>query len=301
MTGTTLVALAAGAGSRFGGPKQLTPLGPAGETMLDFAIHDAWRAGFGKVVLVIAREMRDAFEPLAARWGGRLPVALVAQDIDDLPAGVARPAARTKPWGTGHAVLAARAEVSGPFAVINADDFYGAAAYRSLSDFFAGERDARTWAAVGFPLAGTLAETGAVNRALLRASAGGWLEGVEEILGIEPDDAGNGRYLGRDGAPHTIPGDALVSVGIWGFDRPLFDELEAGFRRFLAERGEEPGAEYFLPTRLQELVRAGRARMRVLRAAGPWCGVTHREDTARVAAELRALAERGDYPSPVWR
>ena len=300
----TLVALAAGMGSRFGGPKQLEPLGPEGETILDFTLHDAWRAGFGKAVLVIRRELREAFEStVAARWRERLTMALVEQELDDLPAGFARPAGRSKPWGTGQAILAARAELGGgPFGVVNADDFYGAAAFRTLHDFLAAEPDARTWASVGFPLGETLTGAGGVNRALMRVSTGGWLEAIEEVIGIERSGDGGGRYTGSDGAARTIPGDAPVSMNMWGFGPPLLDELDAGFRRFLARRIGEPKSEFLLPTYVQELVRDGRARVRVLRGAGPWCGVTYPEDRPRVAAVLHDLVvERGEYPRPVWR
>ena len=297
---TTMLALAAGMGSRFGGPKQLEPLGPAGETILDFSIHDAWRAGFDKVVLVIRRELREAFESsIVPRWRDRIAVALVEQSVDDLPPGFTRPPDRTRPWGTGQAILAARHEVEGRFAVVNADDFYGATAYRMLHEFFSTGPDARTWANVGYPLRDTLTGSGGVNRALLRVGASGWLEQIEEIIDIEKvgDD---GRYTARDGEPRTIPGDALVSMNIWGFDQPLFDELDTGFRRFLAAHIAEPKSELVLPNFVQELVGDGRARVRVLRGTGPWAGVTHPEDKPSVAAVLRDLVERGEYPTPLW-
>ncbi|HKG92474.1 MAG TPA: NTP transferase domain-containing protein [Gemmatimonadaceae bacterium] len=299
-----LVAMAAGVGSRFGGPKQLEAVGPGGETILDYTLHDAWRAGFGRAVLVIRPELRHAFEStIAARWRDRLEIALVEQDLDDLPAGFARPAQRTRPWGTGHAVLAARAAVGGPFGVVNADDFYGAASFRTLHRFLADRQDTdgRTWAAVGFPLRETLAPAGGVNRALLRTDADGWMEASEEVIGIERAGDEDGRYTGADGVRRTIPGDAPVSMNMWGFAPPLFEELDAGFRRFLAERIGEPKAEFFLPSYVQELVRGGRARVRVLRGAGPWCGVTHPEDLPRVAVVVRELVARGEYPCPAWR
>ena len=297
----TVVALAAGMGSRFGGPKQLEPLGPDGETILDFSIHDAWRAGFGKVVLVIRRELREAFESsIVPRWRDRIRIALVEQSLDDLPDGFVRPPERTRPWGTGQAVLEARGEVEDAFAVINADDFYGAAAYFTLHEFFAAEHDARTWANVGYPLAETLTDSGGVNRALLRIGEGGSLEGIEEIRGIERQ-GDDGRYTAPDGSAHVIPGPTLISMNIWGFRPPLFEELERGLREFLSAHIEEPKSEFVLPDFVQELIVEHRARVRVLRGAGPWTGVTHPADKPHVAAVLRELVERGEYPRPVWR
>ena len=299
----TLVGLAAGAGSRFGGPKQLEPLGPDGGTMLDFSIHDALRAGFDRVVLVILPAMHDVFEQaVVARWRPRVPVELVHQELDALPAGVARPASRRKPWGTGQAVLAAAPVVDGPFAVVNGDDFYGRAAYEALAAFLRAPVGGalRAHAVVGFPLAETLSEAGSVNRALLEVTSDGWLSGIHEVIGIEAAGR-DGRVRVDGGESRLIPGSAPVSMNMWGFAPDVFATLAEAFVSFLEHHAGDERAEFLLPTHVQELVQGGHARVRVLPGKGPWCGITHPEDRARVAAALRAHVERGEYPRPLWR
>ena len=298
----TLVGLAAGMGSRFGGPKQLEPLGPEGETMLDFSIHDALRAGFGRVVLVIQPVLHEAFERgVAARWRPRVDVVLVHQDLDALPPGVVRPAGRRKPWGTGHAVLAAAPAVDGPFAVVNGDDFYGRAAYEALGDFLRAPASDTlpVHAVVGFPLAETLSESGSVNRAVLDVTPDGWLSRIEEVIGIEP--AGRDGRVRVDGDTRLLAGSTPVSMNMWGLDRDVFATLAEAFASFLELHGADERAEFLLPTHVEELVRRGRARVRVLPGKGPWCGLTHPGDRARAVATLRAQVDRGEYPRPVWR
>ncbi|HEX6535249.1 MAG TPA: NTP transferase domain-containing protein [Gemmatimonadaceae bacterium] len=289
----TLLALAAGMASRFGGPKQLEPLGPCGETMLDYAVHDARRAGFERVVLVVRAEMRDAFTAgIVARWRPRIEVALVQQEVD---------AARRKPWGTGHAVLAARSAIDGPFAVVNADDYYGGVrSYASLATYLRGlPPHASDYAVVGFPLADTLSGAGGVNRALLRSSPDGWLEHIEEVEGIERAGS-DGVVRGADGVRRALAGTLPVSMNMWGFTRAVFPQLDRGFRAFRSGREGDAGAEFLLPTYVESLVRDRRARVRVLPGGGPWCGVTHPGDRERTSALLRTLAERGEYACPVW-
>jgi NDP-sugar pyrophosphorylase family protein len=298
----TLVGLAAGMGSRFGGPKQLEPLGPGGETMLDFAIHDALRAGFDRVVLVIQPAMHDVFERgVVARWRPRLVIELVHQELDALPAGMTRPASRRKPWGTGQAVLAAEPVVDGPFAVVNGDDFYGRAAYEALAAFLGAPTGGAlpVHAVVGFPLAETLSEAGSVNRALLEVTSDGWLSRIQEVVGIEAAGE-DGRVRADGGETRLIPGSAPVSMNMWGFAPDVFATLADAFASFLERHAGDERAEFLLPTHVQELVQRGRARVRVLPGKGPWCGITHPEDRARVAAALRAHVERGEYPRLVW-
>ena len=298
----TLVGLAAGMGSRFGGPKQLEPLGPDGETMLDFSIHDALRAGFDRVVLVIQPAMQDVFERgVVSRWRPRVAVDLVHQELDALPAGVARPASRRKPWGTGHAVLAAAPAVDGPFAVVNGDDFYGRAAYEALGAFLRAPQAGSTpvYAVVGFPLGETLSEAGSVNRALLEVTPDGWLSRVEEVVGIER--AGEDGRVRVDGEERRIPGSAPVSMNMWGLMPDVFATLGEAFVSFMERHANDERAEFLLPTHVEELMRRGRARVRVLPGSGPWCGITHPGDRARVADVLRAHVERGEYPRPLWR
>ena len=299
----TLVGLAAGMGSRFGGPKQLEPLGPDGETMLDFSIHDALRAGFDRIVLVIQPAMHDVFERgVVARWRSRVPVELVHQDLDALPAGMARPARRRKPWGTGQAVLAAAPAVDGTFAVVNGDDFYGREAYKALAAFLGGPLgDAvPVHAAVGFPLAETMSDAGSVNRALLEVTSDGWLSRIEEVVGIEAAGR-DGRVNVDGGGVRLIPGSTLVSMNMWGFSPNIFATLAEAFKSFVEHHASDERAEFFLPTHVQDLMRQGRARVRVLPGKGPWSGITYPEDRARVASALRVHIERGEYSRPLWR
>ena len=288
-SGLTLIGLAAGAGSRFGGPKQLEPFGPGGETMLDFAIHDAVAAGFDAVVLVVRPEMRDAFEQgVIARWGARVPIALAFQEM---PAG-------RKPWGTVDAVLAAESQVTGRFAVVNADDYYGPQAYRELAGFLrTTQRDATDLAVVGFPLRETLSESGGVTRALLRVSADGWLEHIEEIVDIErTGDVARGRSA--DGSPRELPLEAQVSMNMWGFTPPVFADMRQPFDAFRDAHRTDARAELPLPTLVASMIRDGRVRVRVLRGEGPWCGVTHPADRDHVGGVLRRVIERGGYRAP---
>ena len=285
-SGLTLVGLAAGAGSRFGGPKQLEPFGPGGETMLDFAVHDALKAGFDAVVLVVRPAMAAAFEQgVIARWGDRVPIALVFQEV---PAG-------RKPWGTVDAVLAAETAVAGGFAVVNADDYYGAQAYRELAGFLrTARRDATDYAVVGFPLRETMSEGGGVTRALLRTSADGWLEDIEEMFDIERAGA-IARGRSADGSSRELSLDALVSMNMWGFTPTVFTEMRERFAAFRDAHRTDARAELPLPTLMASMIRDDRARVRVLRGEGPWCGVTHPADRERVGAVLRGVIERGGY------
>jgi hypothetical protein len=289
----TLLGLAAGMGSRFGGPKQLAPLGPNGETFLDFSVHDALAAGFDAVTLVIRAELRDAFERgLVARWRHRVPVTLVEQRIEP---------PRTKPWGTGHAVLSAASALRGPFAVVNGDDFYGRDAYRTLGAFLA-ERGAREpdYAVVGFPLGVTLSAAGGVNRAVLTTGADGLLATAEEVRGIEATPRGDGVVRDATGAERVISAATPVSMNMWGFTPAVLPELDAGFQAFRDAHPHDERAEYLLPEVVESLAADGRARVHVLPGHGPWFGMTYPEDRPNVAAGLGDLVARGGYPSPVW-
>lgn len=296
----SLVILAAGMGSRFGGPKQLAPLGPSGETMMDYAAYDALHAGFDELVVVtrqeLAAEVRAAFE---RGVGDRLPVHYVLQRLEDVPRGAAAPGTRTKPWGTGHAVLAAAPVVHGPFAAVNADDFYGSRSYAIVAELL---RDAAgassgppTYAAVGFPLGETLSARGGVTRARLDTGPGLWLEHVEELRGIV---SVNGRPQLADGTP--LSPAQLVSMNMWAFTPAVFPALRDAFADFLATHGTDPSSEFLLPSVIAELIAAGKARVRVLPGGGPWCGVTHPEDAPVVRETFAQLVKSGAYPTPLW-
>jgi hypothetical protein len=288
----TLVILAAGLGSRYGGLKQLDPLGPAGETMLDYAVFDAIRAGFTRVVFVIRRDFNDAFRTqVGARYAERLAVDYVYQERDQLPAGCAAPATRTKPWGTGHAVWCARDALDGPFAVLNADDFYGRDSLRQLADFLrssAAPGVRPCFAMVGFRLDHTLSEGGAVSRGVCVVDRAGFLQRVTEEAGIARADVGAGR---------RFSGDEVVSMNCWAFTPALFPALERQLSDFCHQAGQTQAAEFYLPAAVSAMIAAGEAEVRVLPTRSAWFGVTYRDDRPRVVAALRELAAAGEYPA----
>jgi dTDP-glucose pyrophosphorylase len=298
----TLVVLAAGVGSRFGGLKQLVGVGTNGETLLEYSIFDALRAGFTRVVLVVRRETEAAFhETLGVRLAGHAELSYVHQRLDQLPAGWQPPRGRSKPWGTGQAVLACADVVTGPFAIINADDFYGARAFAAVADFLR-QDDSGTipaYAMVGFGLLDTLPDTGSVSRALCRCDDEGWLQSIVEITALERSGSG-GRYTDADGLTYHLGSDELVSMNLWGFTPALFAELEQHFIRFLEEQRGSPDAEHRLPDLIQDLITTGKARVKVLPSGDQWCGVTYREDHALVTARLQELVAAGAYPAVLW-
>lgn len=295
----TLLILAAGMGSRYGGLKQIDPVGPNGEAIIDFSVFDAIRAGFGRLVFVIRRDIEDAFrETIGRRFEGRLPVSYAFQELDALPAGHTPPAGRSKPWGTGHAVLVAADLIHEPFAAINADDFYGPTSYRLLHEFLVHTPDAAVanYAMVGFRLANTLSEAGSVSRGVCRCDETGHLRHIEEITKLGKDPAG-ARYTDEAGESRVLPGDTLVSMNMWGFHTSFFAHLREGFAIFLARNGQDSRSEYYLPTAVNDLVNAGRARVRILSTPEAWCGVTYQQDRLQVINYLRGLVENGTYPS----
>jgi hypothetical protein len=302
MVVTSLVILAAGVGSRYGGLKQLDPVGPSGETLMEYSVYDAARAGFGEVVLVVRPDTEDEFRrTVGARIGSHVPVAYVHQRLDDMPVGCRRVHQRRKPWGTGQAVLAAEAAVAGPFAVINADDFYGAASYRSLAGFLAESGDVAPtdFCLQGFPIGSTLSASGAVSRGLCRADSDGWLRSIVELLDVSKHGRG-GRYRDESGVEHQLSGDELVSMNMWGFTTIVFGELRRQFAAFLERSADDPAAEFLLPAAIQSLIEDGRARVSVLPEAGRWCGITYREDRDTVVARIAELVARGVYPEQLW-
>lgn len=288
----TLLLLAAGMGTRYGSLKQLDPMGPNGETMLDYAVRDAQRAGFGKVVFVIRRDFETAFrKQVGQRYEDRIAVHYAFQALDDLTGKHRAPAERKKPWGTAHAVWAARKVIEEPFAVINADDFYGFEAYREmarhLSALPTNAADLQT-AMIGYVLENTLSPHGSVNRGICTVQNGALRE-VREHTEIARD--GSGRLWGNapGGQRKELPADAIVSMNFWGFSAKLFDPLEAGFENFLRTHGREMKSEYYLPSLVDELIRKGLTRCPVLKTESPWFGVTYPGDRERVVACLKQL------------
>jgi len=289
----TLVILAAGMGSRYGGLKQLDAVGPSGETVLDYAVFDAIRSGFDRVVFVIRRDFETQFRTqIGAKYADRIKVDYAFQSLDALPAGLTPPAGRTKPWGTGHAAWCARGAVSGPFAVINADDFYGRDSFAQLAAFLrsapaaAGGRS--QYASVGFRLANTLSENGAVSRAVFAISAAGQLESLTEHTGIRREQVGPGLLFS---------GEEIVSMNCWGFSPALFPCLGRRLEEFLRTNGADPKAEFYLPAAVSAMVSAGEAEVKILQTRASWLGVTYREDKPRVMAALAAMARTGEYPA----
>ncbi|HSD65998.1 MAG TPA: NTP transferase domain-containing protein [Vicinamibacteria bacterium] len=299
--GLSLVVLAAGVGSRYGGPKQIDRVGPGGATLLDYAAFDARRAGFERVILVVREGMEsDVRGAVGDRIGSGIPVAYAVQG-DALPSGFLPPAGRRKPWGTGHATLAAAPLVDGPFAVINADDFYGANSYRVLAGHLRRPQGGAVpeFAIVGFPLASTLSPDGPVSRGVCTVDAGGFLVSIREVLKVERDGE-DARELDGAGGGRPIPGPTPVSLNFWGFTPALLPALEEGFRRFLDENAGSAREEYFLLSAVQSLVDRGRARVRVLGGGGPWGGLTYPGDRPRLVALLESLTARGEYPRDLW-
>jgi dTDP-glucose pyrophosphorylase len=298
MTKPTLLVLAAGMGSRYGGLKQIDPVGPAGETIIDYSIFDAVRAGFGKLVFVIRHDIESAFrEAIGARFEKRLPVEYVFQELDKLPEGFSVPPNRKKPWGTGQAILMAADVIREPFAAINADDFYGAASFRVLAEHLrSGSGD---YSMVGFVLRNTLSEFGSVARGACNVGPDGYLQSVTELTKIEKDGTG-AKYTDAAGTAHRLSGDEPVSMNMWGFTPGLFAHLREQLVSFLKRYGQDEKAELYIPTVVNELVKAGRERCKVLRTTDSWFGVTYREDRPFVVEGIRKLIARGDYPEKLW-
>ena len=294
-----LVVLAAGMGSRYGGLKQIDPVGPAGETLLDYAIFDAVLAGFGEVIFVIRRDIEEAFvNDVGAKYAdiNGVSVRYAFQELDDLPDGFHLPTGRQKPWGTAHAVLAACDLVHGPFAVMNADDFYGAHAFAMLSEQLSAPSD--DYAMVGFVLRETLSAHGSVTRGLCR-TAGNFLAKIVEISNIEPD--GNGAtYPSGSGGVCRLSGDETVSMNFWGFSETIVSRLEEGLIQFLQQNLEDLNSEYLLPDVVDRLIVDGDVRVRVLRGGGPWFGVTYQQDRETVIRNIRELVDGGAYPERLW-
>ncbi|HIS67599.1 MAG TPA: nucleotidyltransferase [Candidatus Scatomorpha merdipullorum] len=302
MSTPTLVVMAAGMGSRYGGLKQLDAVGPHGQVILDYSVYDAYRAGFERVVFVIKPEIEAAFrERVGERIARKMDARYVFQTLEDLPAGYSAPEGRVKPWGTCHAVLAARGEVDGPFAVINADDRYGPEGFRGIYEHFK-RASAGEYCMAGYLLGNTLTENGSVARGVCETDSEGRLVSVTERTRIEKTASG-ARYTEDGGASWTdIALDSTVSMNLWGFTRDFMDEAWTRFPAFLDRtlRENPLKGEYFLPGVVTQLLEEGRASVRVLRTRDRWYGVTYKEDRASVTAAFGRLTEEGVYPEELW-
>lgn len=285
----TLVVMAAGMGSRFGGLKQVEPIGPKGEALLDFSVYDAKKAGFTKVVFVIKHEIEEEFRRLVGdRIAKQIPVSYVFQETNMLPEGFECPSERSKPWGTGHAIYCCRNEVDTPFAVINADDYYGPSALKQIYEQL--RDNSRDYCMVGFRLANTLTENGTVSRGVCTIEDG-FLKNIVERTKIAAC-----RYTEDDGATWTpLPADTVVSMNMWGFQPDIFEYIEDDLVAFLNEKIEAPKAEFYLPSVVSRLISSGEKTVRVLVAEDKWYGVTYREDKQGVVDAIAAKISAGEY------
>lgn len=298
----TLVVLAAGMGSRYGGLKQVDPVGPSGEAILDYSVFDAARAGFGKVVFIIRKDFEAEFkEKVGAKYEGVIPVEYCYQDINDLPAPFKVPEGRTKPWGTAHAIRAARDTVKEPFAAINADDFYGRDAFAKLAKFLLQTTAADgkfRFAMVGYKLDLTLSDNGSVARGICEVDGGKLVSVTEMTKLVRTAEGAENREDGSE--PVKLTGNERVSMNLWGFTPVLFDALEARFPAWLEKNGSAEKSEWYIPFVVDELIREGKADVEVLPTDSSWFGVTYREDNPFVTAEIGKLVAAGEYPSSLF-
>lgn len=302
---TTLVILAAGMGSRYGGLKQLDEVGPNGEAILDYSVYDAIRAGFNKVVFIIRHDFEDIFkEKVISKYKGKIDVELAFQDINDLPQGYSVPEGRQKPWGTAHAMLATKNVVNTPFSVINADDFYGSDAYLKLHDYLISDEIGKhngnlNFAMVGFKLSNTLSENGSVARGICQADENGYLVKIEELLKIfKTDDGAEDRPEGQEA--RKLTGDEPASMNMWAFTPEIFDIFEKKFSLWLDKNINVEKSEYLIPTEIDNAMKYDDVKVRVLPTESKWFGVTYREDKPTVVQSIKDLISQGVYPEKLF-
>ncbi|MGF7138787.1 nucleotidyltransferase family protein [Roseimarinus sediminis] len=295
----TLLILAAGMGSRYGGLKQLDEVGPNGEAIIDYSLYDAIRAGFGKVVFIIRRDFETAFRArFDEKLEGKIEVEYVFQELNDLPEGFSIPEGRAKPWGTGHAIRAARKAISTPFAAINADDFYGQEAYQTCATFLKEQITEKLYSMVGYRLDRTLSENGSVSRGLCITDAEAHLENIEELTKISTSE--EKIVYEKDEKQYSLKGDETVSMNFWGFHPSLFQHLEEGFIDFLQKEGKEMKSEFYIPMHIDDLIKAEKVKVKVLKSNASWFGVTYQEDKPTVIERINQLTQKGIYPSKLW-
>lgn len=298
----TLLILAAGIGSRYGGLKQAEGVGPSGEAILDYSIYDAIRAGFGKVVFVIRKDIEEDMKRIFFdKWSKKIDVDYVFQDLDNLPGGIKPPDGRAKPWGTGHAIWVAKDKVREPFCVINADDFYGKGSYQLAASFQADLENLinSRYCLIGYILKNSLSEHGFVSRAECRTDEKGMLSYVKERTKIAREGS-KVFYEDEKGIRLGIDENTTVSMNMWGFMPSLFDYLEEGLKKFLEDNSSSLKAEFFLPSVIDDLIRSGKVEIPVLKTDEKWFGMTYQEDREMVTARLAELVKKGVYPTPVW-
>lgn len=296
----TLLILAAGMGSRYGGLKQVEPVGPNGETILEYSVYDAIRAGFGKVVFVIRESFADDFKArFESKLAGKIEIEYVYQELHKLPEGFTVPKDREKPWGTGHAILMAREAVQEPFAAINADDFYGAEAYQVVAKFLTQSVTENKYAMIGYRLDKTLSEFGGVSRGICQTDEHNFLTRINETHKIRLEDDVIVCEPGEKGTS-SLQKDDTVSMNFWGFHPSVFTNIENQFIDFLKDNIELPKSEFYIPAVVFEMIKSGQAKVEVLKADSPWFGVTYQEDKPFVVKRIRKLTDQGIYPEKLW-
>lgn len=299
----TLFILAAGMGSRYGGLKQLDGLGPNGETIMDYSVYDAMRAGFGKVVFVIRKDFEQDFrDKILSKYEGVIPTEVVFQSTDKLPEGFTCPADRTKPWGTNHAVLMGADAIHEPFAVINADDFYGRNTFEVMAQDLMRPRDRKgDYSMVGFRVGNTMTEHGTVSRGICKKDAEGNLTAVEERTDIRYDDDHRIVTNNAAGELEVLEPDTPVSMNIWGFTPDYFDFSKREFIKFLEKNIDKPKAEFVIPLCIEPLIKSGEATVKVLDTTSRWFGVTYSADRPAVVEKFAELHKSGEYPTPLFK
>jgi len=297
----TLVVLAAGMGSRYGGLKQMDPVGPSGEFLIDYAVYDAIQAGFNRVIFVIRKDMAEDFNAtVGERLHPHVPVEYVFQNVLQVPAGVYAPATRKKPWGTGHALLIARELVSTPFVAINADDFYGRSAFQMASDSFAQSAgDANAYGVVTYRLLDTLPREGGVSRGVCRVTDDGYLDRIVERLNVKRVD-GQVQFSDDGGSTGYLSGKEPASMNMWAFKPSIFQHLEEGFRTFIDKAGASNNAEFYLVDVVDKVIRERKAKVKVCASVDSWFGVTNPEDRPVVQQKIGYLVDQGVYPASLW-
>lgn len=297
----TLVILAAGMGSRYGGLKQIDGVGPSEEGIIEYSIYDAIRAGFGKVVFVIRKDIEEPFrEKFDGKFGDKIEVAYAFQGMDSyVPADVDH-TKREKPWGTSHAMLVAKEVTQEPFAVINADDYYGIKAFQQMASFLIAEASPELFSMVGYVLHRTLSDHGTVNRGVTVVAEDYLLQDVNERLKIQRGTDQKVTYLGEDGHRYELADDSVVSMNFWGFHPSIFDRVEKGFQEFARENTENPRAEYLIPELVDSMIKDGSAKVKVLVSDDRWYGVTYQEDKPKVQEAFAMLVAENTYPTPLF-
>jgi len=297
----TLLVLAAGMGSRYGGLKQIDPIGPNGEAIIEYSMYDAIAAGFGKIVFVIREVFEQAFKDMiGTKLDGLVEVEYVYQELDRCLGDFELPSDRQKPWGTGHAILVAKDVINEPFAVINADDFYGGYSYKAIAEYLTSRASANNYCMVGYTLRNTLSANGSVSRGVCQCDGNMALQKIVEHTKIE-DVEGSINCLDGVGSEKELTGEEIVSMNLWGFHTSIFEHLESQFAGFLKQKGGETTSEFYIPEVVDNLINSKQTEVTVLKSESSWFGVTYPQDKPQVVSQVSDLVEKGLYPEKLWQ